>query len=319
MLTALIGINGLALQCRQKNQKENENRITTIENPPAEAMLKESFDLQGHRGCRGLMPENSIPAFLKALELGVTTLELDVVVSKDKKIVISHEPYLSADICLDMKGDSIDPKKEKEFNLYQMTVEEIQKCDCGSLANPKYPKQKKMKVVKPTLKEAIEAVEKEITAKKLKKVRYNIETKSLPIGDSIYHPKPDEFAALLFGEVKKLNLRERVTIQSFDVRTLQAYKKMDEETPLVLLVESAPDYHAKIKELGFTPSVLSPHFMLLTKEIVNEAHEQGMKVIPWTVNEISDIKRVIRLGVDGLITDYPNRYKQLMDKEKYEE
>jgi glycerophosphoryl diester phosphodiesterase len=290
----------------------NQPRVTNVKNLPDEEMiLNPEFDLQGHRGCRGLLPENSIPAFLKAVDLGVNTLELDVVVSKDNQIVVSHEPFFSAEISLTPKGDTMQPEQEKKMNLYQMTVAEIQAFDCGSRGNPRFPQQQKMKVFKPTLRQAIDTVEKYVKNKKLKPVFYNIETKCLPIGDSIYHPKPDEFAQLLYNELKALKLLERVYIQSFDVRTLQAFKKLNEEIPLVLLVENKFPLEDNLKKLGFTPSIYSPNFERLTAEEVKKAHDLGMKVIPWTVNEVKDMRSVQRLGVDGLITDYPNRFKEI--------
>ena len=105
------------------------------------AQTSSSLDIQGHRGCRGLLPENTIPAFLKAIELGATTLELDVVISKDKQVVVSHDPYLSHMICLNAKGEAISEEEEKEYNLYKMSYAEIAQCDCGSQPHPGFPEQ----------------------------------------------------------------------------------------------------------------------------------------------------------------------------------
>jgi glycerophosphoryl diester phosphodiesterase len=294
-----------------KAEREKENRVSTIKNPPMDELFnQEVFDLQGHRGARGLLPENSIPAFLKAIDWGVKTLELDVVVSKDSQIVISHEPFFSAEICLNAQGDTIKKEQEKKYNIYQMTLAEIKKFDCGSIGNPRFPEQKKQRVFKPTLREMVNAVEKYLAEKKLKPVFYNIETKSLPEGDSIFHPAPTEFAQLLYDEIKALKILDRVYIQSFDVRTLQAFKKIDEEVPLVLLVENKNSLRDNLEKLGFTPSVYSPYYQLVTLDLVKQAHELGMKVIPWTVNEESAMENMKKMGVDGLITDYPNRFKK---------
>lgn len=299
-------------------QNSNRGRVETVENPPPEEIDfdEAKFDLQGHRGARGLLPENSIPAFIKAVDLGVRTIELDVVVNKENKLIVSHEPFMNHDICLDSRGDSIPTEKAKQHNIYQMGQEYLQQFDCGSIGNPRFPKQKAMKTFKPTLKQAIRAIEKHIKDNDLEPVFYNIETKSTVAGDSIFHPKPKKFAQLLYDEISDLKIKDRVFVQSFDVRTLQVMKKIDEEIPLVLLIENELSIEKNIELLGFTPSVYSPYFKLLTKESVRQAHNLGMKVIPWTVNEKSDMKKMISLRVDGLITDYPDRFISYQEEKK---
>ncbi len=120
------------------------------------------FDVQGHRGARGLMPENTIPAFLLALDSGVTTLEMDLVITKDKQVLVSHEPWMSAAYCLDSSGREIKEKDEKRYNIFQMNYDEVKGWDCGSKGNPGFLEQKKMKVSKPLLAEVIVAVENHI-------------------------------------------------------------------------------------------------------------------------------------------------------------
>lgn len=298
----------LFAQCQMKD--ESQHKVEDLGTPPE--TVDATFDLQGHRGARGLLPENSIPGFLKAIDLGVKTLELDVVVSKDNQMIISHEPYFSPEICRDAKGDSIPEKKEAEYNIYSFTAEEIKAFDCGSWGNPDFEEQVAQKTYKPTLKEMVKTVENYLKEKNLPKVFYNIETKSTPEGDSIFHPKPEAFAALLYKEIQELGIADRVFIQSFDVRTLQEFKKLNNELPLVLLVANAQSLEANLKSLGFTPSVYSPYYLRLNEKEVKKAKEQGMKVIPWTVNEPNEMRKMLKLGVDGLITDYPNRFNQLV-------
>ncbi|NJL13160.1 MAG: glycerophosphodiester phosphodiesterase [Microscillaceae bacterium] len=313
VLSALLWILGA---CEARRQKPEVQDLGT---PPEEitAVPDSVFDLQGHRGARGLLPENSLPGFIKAIDLGVQTLELDVVVSKDKKIVLSHEPFFSPDICRSPQGDSISPGQERQFNIYNYTVEEIRDFDCGRWGNARFPEQKKMAVYKPTLAEVVDSVERYIRRKQLPPVYYNIETKSRPEDDSIFHPKPEEFAQLLYQELKSLSILDKVLIQSFDVRTLQVFKKLDEEVRLVLLVQNPQALETSLRSLGFTPSVYSPYYIGLTEGIVRKAHEKGMKVIPWTVNDLESMRKLIRMGVDGLITDYPDRFQQLRaQKEK---
>lgn len=308
LLTITLTVGQLLLSsCRRDDQLPN--RVQTIENLPEDIALEQiAFDLQGHRGARGLVPENTIPSFLKALELGVNTLELDVVVSQDGVIVVSHEPFLNPKICLNSQGDSIRLDEGEQYNLYQMTLAEIQKCDCGSLGNPDFPEQKAQKTHKPSLAEVVKAAEKFREKNDLAHFFYNIETKSKPETDSIFHPKPEVFAKLLYQNLKEFDIIERVYVQSFDVRTLQEFRKIDETLRLVLLSENALTWKQDLQKLGFSPSVYSPNYRNLNREIVRVIQDKGIKVIPWTVNSIEDMRRIRKLGVDGLITDYPNRF-----------
>lgn len=276
--------------------------------------IDKQLDIQGHRGCRGLMPENTIPAFLKAVDIGVTTLELDVVVSKDSQLVVSHEPYLSPVICTGLEGENFDD--EKKYNLYQMTYEEISRCDCGSKGNPKYPEQQKMKVSKPLLTAVIDTIESYIKEKKLRPIYYNIETKSAQETDNIAHPAPAEFVSLLYNVLKAKSILDRTTVQSFDIRTLQAIKKMDNNLSLALLVAEKPYFEQNIKELGFKPAIYSPYHVLVTDTLVKYCKEEGIKLIPWTVNDYETMLKLKKQGVDGIITDYPDRAMKLLeDKE----
>jgi glycerophosphoryl diester phosphodiesterase len=271
------------------------------------AQTSPNFDIQGHRGCRGLMPENSIPAFLKALDLGVDTLELDTVVSKDNKLVVSHDPYFSADISLDQNGKPIPADKQTEYNLFKMNYDEIKLFDVGSLGNKRFPGQQKMKVSKPLLSEVFKETQNYIKKNKLKSVMYNIETKSTPAGDNIFQPVPAVFAKLLYDEIIKNKMQKFVTIQSFDGRTLQEFKKFKVKLPLVLLVENKDGAAKNIEKLGFQPEIYSPNYLLLDSVTVEYCHRLGIKVIPWTVNEISEMESLKKLNIDGIISDYPDR------------
>lgn len=270
-----------------------------------------TFDWQGHRGARGLLPENTIPAFLKALEYPVTTLELDVVITKDKQIILSHEPWLSAEICNKADGTAISKEESPKLNMYEMTYAEIQAYDCGSRGNVRFPEQKGMPTTKQTLAEVVQAVEKYVKQNKLQRPSYNIEIKSKPKWDAIYTPLPADFAALVLAEVERLGIAKRMTIQSFDVRALQATRTQKPNMPLVLLIENQDGIAANLETLGFLPDVYSPMHLLLTKEKVSLLHEKGMKVIPWTVNEVKRMQELIEMGVDGIITDYPDKIERV--------
>ncbi|WP_394758216.1 glycerophosphodiester phosphodiesterase family protein [Flavobacterium sp.] len=275
--------------------------------------FSQNFDIQGHRGCRGLLPENSIEAMKKAIEIGVTTLELDVVISADNQVLLSHEPFLSHEICLDTNGNEITEANEKSYNLYKIKYNEIKKCDCGSKIHPRFLTQTKIKTYKPLLSEVIDSVENYIKRKyPSKTIYYNIETKSAKEGDGIFHPKPKEFVDLLLKVLYDRKILNRVFIQSFDVRTLQYLHKIKAKVKTVLLVENTLSVQENLKLLGFKPNVYSPEFILLKKENVQYLHKKKIKVIPWTVNQISDMKQLIDLKVDGLISDYPDRYFELL-------
>jgi glycerophosphoryl diester phosphodiesterase len=271
------------------------------------AQTVKDFDIEGHRGARGLVPENTIPSFLKALEYGVDTLELDVVISKDNKIVISHEPWFSHVISLDKNGNLISEEKEKEYNIYKMNYSEIKQFDVGSLGNKGFPEQQKMKVYKPLLKDVFSEVQKYIRKNKLKQVRYNIEVKSNSAGDDVYHPLPAVFARMVCDEVLTNRMQKNVIIQSFDVRPLQELRKLPVKLPLALLVMNKDGIEKNLEKLGFQPDAYSPHFSLVDEAAVAYCRERSMKIVPWTVNEIADLERMKKFDLDGIITDYPDR------------
>lgn len=271
----------------------------------------QTLDIQGHRGARGLLPENSIPAFLRALDEGVTTLELDVVITKDKQVVVSHEPYMSGSICSKPDGSLVEANESQQLNIYQMTYEEVKAFDCGSRGNKRFPEQQKMATVKPLLIDMIETVEDYLIKNNLPKVSYNIELKSSPSKDGVYHPQVNEFSDIVQRTIAAKLSKERYTVQCFDFRVLQYFHKTYPEVSLVALVENRKGVKANMDDLGFIPQVYSPNFRLISKKDIAYCHEQGMKVVPWTVNTLKDMKQLVEKGVDGIITDYPDRAKEL--------
>ncbi|MBX2843335.1 MAG: glycerophosphodiester phosphodiesterase [Flammeovirgaceae bacterium] len=268
------------------------------------------FDLQGHRGARGLMPENTIPAFIKALEIGVNTLEMDVVISKDNQVVVSHEPWFNHSICTDSLNNQISEKAEKKHKIYEIDYAQIQLFDCGSTLNLKFPDQQSQKASKPLLEDVIISVEKYIKENDLPPVNYNIEIKSSPKGDGNFHPEIPEFSQLLHNVVKKHLPAERVIIQCFDFRVLKYWHREYPEYKLAALV-SKVSIEKQLKELGFTPTIYSPSYKYMDEDKIKKLHKIGMIVIPWTVNEKSKMIQLLDWGVDGIITDYPNIGKEL--------
>lgn len=276
--------------------------------------VQNAIDIQGHRGARGLMPENTIPAFIHAVEIGVNTLEIDVVITRDKKVLVSHEPYISPIICLDNEGKEIPENKGKDYNIYQMTYEQVSKFDCGSKSHPGFSGQKKLKINKPLLSEVIDTVERHLKVNNASPVEYNIEIKSTSQGDGVFHPPPEEFVKLVLDLLEEKGMKERTIIQSFDIRALQAAKSLVPGVKLALLVGNSEGPRANIQALEFIPDIYSPEYTLVDKSLILYAEKLNMKVVPWTVNNTSKMKQMIKLGVDGIITDYPDRAMQVVNK-----
>ena len=283
----------------------------TSEKNTSPTILKADFDWQGHRGCRGLLPENSIPAFLKAAELGVTTLELDLAVSRDSQLIVSHEPWLNADICMKADGSAVSKNEAESLLIWQMSAADIQKCDCGSRGNTRFKDQKPMRTVKPTLRQVVEAVRQQADFLRKPMPAFNIEIKSQPDFDDKRTPSVSAFARLVFEEINALKIAQQTCIQSFDPRSLEAMHQLNPKQTTALLVENLNGLNKNLKRLTFTPTIYSPYFQFISKKTVDSCHALNIKIIPWTVNEISDMKAVVRMGVDGIITDYPDRiFKQ---------
>ena len=290
----------------------NSKKMNEIKKENSSTYGKLVIDKQGHRGCRGLMPENTIPAMIHAIGMGVTTLEMDVVITKDKQVVLSHEPFFNHEISTKPDGSFIEEKDEKNYNIYRMSYEEVKTFDVGLKPHPRFPEQEKMKAIKPLLADMFDSVKNYMMMARRPFPYYNIETKCLPSSDSIYHPEPGEFVELLMKVIKEKQLEEMVIIQSFDTRTLKYLHQHYPEIKTALLLEENDGEKTgeKINEMGFMPSILSPHYSLVTKELLNGWHLHKRKVIPWTVNDKPTIDILIKMGVDGIITDYPNLFSE---------
>jgi glycerophosphoryl diester phosphodiesterase len=270
-----------------------------------------AFDIEGHRGCRGLMPENTVPAMMKALELGVTTLEMDAVITKDKQVILSHEPFFNHEITTGPDGKYVTAQDERNLNIYKMTYAQTQTFDVGLKPHPRFPNQKRLKATKPLLREVIENVEAYHKLNGGRTVFYNIETKTQPVSDGIFHPAPGDFVNTIMNVINNANISDRVIIQSFDFRTLQILHKRYPAIKTAALVEDFDkrSMEEQLKTLGFKPTIYSPHYSLVNKELIDKCHDQQIKVIPWTVNDKVIIDQMKTLGVDGIITDYPDLLK----------
>ena len=270
---------------------------------------KKHIDIQGHRGCRGLLPENSLPAFEKAIDLGVHTLELDVVVSKDLKVVVSHEPYINSEICKLTDDGLADSTMALRFNLFEMTYDHIKSFDCGSKYIARFPEQKKIKTYKPLLSEVFELVN-----TKNSKVKFNIEIKTQQAYEyGIFTPQPNLYVNVVLDEIKKSGLIENINLQSFDLEILEEIKKQSPKIPVALLVDEDETINSKLKRLSYRPEIISPYFKLLSQQMVKDYQSEDYLVIPWTVNGVEDMKKMIVWGVDGIITDYPDLLMSVLE------
>ena len=273
---------------------------------PATAQPHPPLDIQAHRGGRGLMPENTIPAMRRALDLGVTTLEMDVAISQDKQVLLSHDAYLNADFVYRPDGQALTKEEGKSLKIYGLPYAEIRRYDVGSHGNPTFPRQQKLLTHKPLLAEVIDSAERYARRTHRTAPFYNIETKTTPEGDGTYHPAPEEFVRLLLAVISRKGVQSRVIIQSFDPRTLEVVHRAQPQLRTALLVENSDGLENNLRRLSFLPSIYSPHYKLVTPALVQMCHQAHLQVIPWTVNTAAEITQLLQLEVDGYITDYPD-------------
>ena len=270
------------------------------------------IDYQAHRGGRGLMPENTIAAMLWAMDnKKVQTLEMDLAITKDKQVVVSHDPVLNPIITTKPDGSFIKANEINENIIYQMDYAKLKIFDVGLKDNPRFLQQKKQAAIIPTLSDLIDSVE--LKGNRIgRKMNYNIEIKSMDGKDGIEHPDPDEFVKLVVQLIQAKGITARTTIQSFDIRPLQVLHQKYPGVQTVYLVEGKETVNVEknLALLGYTPNIYSPEFGFVTKQMVDYCHSHQMKIIPWTVNTKSAIDSLIAMGVDGLITDYPNLLNQ---------
>jgi len=258
-------------------------------------------EIQGHRGARGLWPENSMIGFLNTMDLGVSILEMDVVLSKDHKVVVSHDPFFNPAICIYSNGQKIE--EGETISLYKMNYAEIELYDCGSIANPRFPQQQAIKVNKPLLLEVIKTC-----IAKNPEVRFNIEIKSQPEWRGEYQPESiAEYVDAVMKDLSELPYSQ-YNLQSFDTAILLDLASRYPQVRLSYLVEEQELTPNIARDLGIELYAISPDYNLLNAELVAEYQKQGLKVIPWTVNELEDMKKLMAWGVDGIITDYPDRW-----------
>jgi glycerophosphoryl diester phosphodiesterase len=288
-----------------------------------------AFDLQGHRGARGLAPENTLAGFRHALAVGVTTLELDVGITADGQVVIAHDPRLNPDLTRDAQGAWL-PSPGPALNT--LTLTELQRFDVGRIKpGTRYAQtfadQRGVDGERvPTLAALFELVR----ALGADQVRFNIETKLSPLATALT-PEPEAFARAVLDVVRQHGMAGRVTVQSFDWRSLRAVQRLAPALPIAALTARLQaidnlsdarwtaglrleDHGGSVPRLvrALGAAVWSPFHGELTEAQLAEAHALGLQVVPWTVNEPAQIDRLVGWGVDGLISDHPDRVREAL-------
>lgn len=265
------------------------------------ATLQPSVEVIAHRGGAGLYPENTIPAMLNAVKIGVTDLEFDLHVTRDGQVVVSHDPYL--------KG------YDKKYPIYANTYADLKKLTIGNKADSKFPGRKNVATHIPLLTDLIDSVETYSHAHSLGPVNYTVEIKSAVGKDGKLSPDYKAFADACVRALSSRSLGSRLLLQCFDIRTLKyIHEKYPNIRLLYLIDKSAGTYDEAMKRLGFKPYAISPDFPLITADFVSRAHKDGMRVIPYTVDSKADAQRVAGTGVDAIITNYPDRMFKWLGK-----
>lgn len=303
------------------------------------------FDLEAHRGGRDVRPENTLYSYAYAIELGATSIECDMQLTKDGQIVMSHNPILNSDITRDENGNYIENNK---YDIRLMTVDELKKFDvgvmdpnCGEYYDLHGKTQFTYDAKIPTLEELMQLIQ----SYGDKNIVLNIETKSYPDPVSAGYKNnadPKKFVEVFNNIVKKYDMEDRVVLQSFDWQTLIEMKKLNPNISTSALWQEQPSwgrdseslrrYEKKkspwlggldIKDYQGNPvkaahaigaDIISPYYTEISKQDVDEAHSLGMKVVPWTVNNEKDMNMLLDMGVDGIISDKPWLLKQVLEK-----
>lgn len=259
-----------------------------------------NLDVQGHRGARGHLPENTLPSFSLAIEMGVNTLELDVAISRDGVVVVHHDRRLNPDVARGPDGRWVGSPAP---TIHSLNWEELQRYDVGRI-RPGSEYAKRFPHQRPIDGTGIPRLSQVFDLGKQTSVRFNIELKVLPS-----HPDetlaPEPFAHAVIAEVRKHRMQERCTLQSFDWRAVKAVEREAPELATAYLTEAKDSNVANVRAAG--AKTWAPDYRAVTKGAVEAAHEAGMRVVVWTVNEPRDIARLVGFGVDGIISDYPDR------------
>ncbi len=273
--------------------------------------MSTTTQVHGHRGCADAVPANTIPAFLRATATGCHWLEMDVVITGDDHVLVSHEPWMDHLICRDSQGRAISEVEGRAINIFQLPLAEVQRYGCfpsggndGTKGFSSAPK--------PTLAEMVQAVRSFAKHSGIPVPGFNIEVKSEPALYGSFQPAPASFAERVVQEVIALGIAEQCIIQSFDIAILETVHLIVPQIPLALLVDNADGWEINLDRLSFTPAYYSTAFSLTNAQLAAAIQSRGIGLLVWTVNEAADMHRMLELGVAGLITDRPKAAMALL-------
>lgn len=269
-----------------------------------------AFFKVGHRGTRGLMPENTIPAMEKGIEVGANTVELDVHISRDGQVLVYHDESFNPDYTSMPDGSDIPKDQRKKYTFYQMDYPEIRKFIIGRKDYPAFPQQQRMDCYTPLLGEMIDSVEAFTKSHHLPDVYWLVEIKSKEKTDGFEQPVPEEYIKILMPVLDSKHLGKRLIVQSFDMRPLQVIHRLRPDISLGFLTDDKnATFDDNIARLGFIPAFYNPNYHLVTATLVKQCHDKQILIEPWTVETPDIMQQMKALGVDGIITDYPNLLK----------
>lgn len=259
-------------------------------------MGQSEYKIFGHRGCRGIYPENTIEGFKKAIAFGVDGIELDVVVNKNQELVISHESYIDTSYCLTNKIDN------ESLNIYKMNISEIQDIDCGSKFVKEFPNQLKVKEKKPTYKE----FKKELIDYQ-GDILFEIKCDNDLVNE--YFPNYEKYAKIIFEETRYSRHFDKIHFMSFDYRILNELFKIMPDSKYIYL-SSNKEFEKEMKLLNFEPFGVGIDFNIINQKTIDLVHEKKQIIYGWTINDEENSKSLTSMGLDGVITDYPNIIKK---------
>lgn len=274
--------------------------------------VQDYIDLQAHRGGAGLMPENTVSSMKKALDLHVNTLEMDLQVSADGKVVVSHDNYFHPRYSMRPDSSLVQKGEPREY-LYTMPYDSIAKYDVGLRYVENWPEQKKMPEHKPLASDLLDFTEKYAMENGLSRPRYNIEIKSRTgKGEGKLWPDYKTFCDVCIPLLLSKNLGDRLVVQSFDVRALEYIHRKWPQVELSYLTDKEPDVTQLLQLLSFKPRWWSPHYSVVSRHNVAYCHALGIRVVPWTVDHPEEISRMVSCGVDAIISNYPDRLVEII-------